>query len=70
MTVTSSRRTTRSKSRSENVSNNVVPSVVDRTPIVLSQIDGKEIREHDIVWIKHEKCLDTPVIVENTLSGE
>lgn len=71
--MTGSRRTTITRAMSRQMAlalSNAVPSVADRAPIVTSQIDGQVIEKHDIVWIKHKKCLDTPVIVQNILSGE
>lgn len=71
MTVASFRTRSRSRGRTATASNGDVPSVVDRTPILVSAaIDGQEIKKHDIVWIKHEKCLDTPVLVQDILAGE
>lgn len=26
--------------------------------------DGSKVKAKDVVWIKHEQCLDTPVIVQ------
>lgn len=55
---------------------NAVPFVDDETPIaptaptVVSRIDGQVIEKYDIVWIKHVKCSDTPVIVQDIFNGE
>lgn len=46
-------------------SNNNVLSSSDRAPIELSLSDGKKIAIGDNAWIRHNQCLDTPVIVQN-----
>lgn len=55
------------KRRSNKVdsNNNIVNCIVD-----LSQTNGSTIAIGGIVWIKHNQCLDTPVIVQNILIGK
>lgn len=77
------RRLRRSSNKEIRDSNNNVLSETDRAPIELSSSDENSNRRNsaclsdgtkatigDIVWIKHNKCLDTPVIVENILKGK
>lgn len=49
-------------------SNNNVPSSSDGAPIELS--DGTKIAIGDNAWIRHNQCLDTPVIVQKIEDGK
>ncbi|XP_055295303.1 uncharacterized protein LOC129565013 [Sitodiplosis mosellana] len=55
--------------RSSSDSNNNSPSEIDGEPIRIELSDGIEIGKNEIVWIKHNLCLDTLVIVQDILDG-